>query len=362
MSRTWPGIWPIGATTHIAYHAGMDAAQRTAHQERFLTESPVIMVATIAFGMGIDKPDIRFVVHTHLPATIEAYYQEIGRAGRDGATAEALMLYGLDDMRMRRQFIDQEATDDEHKRREHKRLDALIALAEASSCRRVMLLSYFGERKEACGNCDICLDPPVMVDATGAARAALSAVERTGQRFGAAHIIDVLRGAETAKIRDLSHERLAMHGAGKDRKKPWWQAFLRQLVSAGHLEIDIQGYGGLRMTASGQQILNNQLSFECREMPDAPPPRRRAGPRGGDLPSLDPQGEDLFARLKAHRLTLARSQRVPPYVIFHDRTLIAMADARPTDRTQFLALPGVGEAKAEKFADSFLAVLAETSA
>ena len=340
----------------LPYHAGMEAGIRTAHQDRFMTESPVIMVATIAFGMGIDKPDIRFVLHTHLPATIEAYYQEIGRAGRDGAPADALMLYGLDDIRMRRQFIDREATEADHKRREHKRLDALVAFAEASTCRRAMLLAYFGERCEPCGNCDICLNPPVMVDATKPAQMALSAIARTGQRFGAAHIIDVLRGSENQKIVQLGHDRLPTHGVGKDMAKGWWQAFLRQLVSAGHLEIDIQGFGGLRLTASGQQILKGVREFECRQMASegATPARRRERPRPPDAPKLDADGETLLTRLKAHRMALARAANVPPYVIFHDRTLIAMADARPASRDEFLALPGVGEAKAEKFADSFL--------
>lgn len=346
----------------LPYHAGMDPDQRAAHQDRFMTESPVIMVATIAFGMGIDKPDIRFVVHTHLPATIEAYYQEIGRAGRDGAPAEALMLYGLDDLRMRRQFIDREATDQDHKRREHKRLDALIAFAEASSCRRVMLLAYFGERAKPCGNCDLCLDPPVMVDATRPARMALSAVARTGQRFGAAHIIDVVRGSQNQRIHELHHDRLPTHGVGRDRPKTWWQAFLRQLVSAGHLEIDIQGFGGLRLTETGQQILRGLRGFECREVKEKA--KERATPRvrsaARDLPQLDPAGQTLLARLKAHRLELARAQNVPPYVIFHDRTLIAMAESPPASRTEFLDLPGVGQAKADKFADSFLMLLAAT--
>ena len=347
----------------LPYHAGMDPDQRATNQDRFMTESPVIMVATIAFGMGIDKPDIRFVAHTHLPATIEAYYQEIGRAGRDGQPAETLMLYGLDDLRMRRQFIDREATADDHKRREHKRLDALIALAEASSCRRVMLLAYFGETAAPCGNCDICLDPPVMVEATEPAQMVLSAVARTGQRFGAAHIIDVLRGSENAKVLELGHDRLPTHGVGRDRPKPWWQAFVRQLVAAGHLEIDIQGFGGLRLTGTGQEILHGSRTFECREIAARPktPPAATGPAAKADLPQLDPAGQVLFDRLKALRLEIARAQNVRPYMIFHDRTLIAMADRRPASRGEFLNLPGVGEAKAEKFAENFLALIADTA-
>ena len=341
----------------LPYHAGMDAAARSANQDRFMTESPVTMVATIAFGMGIDKPDIRYVVHTHLPANIEAYYQEIGRAGRDGAPAETMLFYGLDDIRLRRRFIDEDGSDDANKRREHKRLDALVAYAEASTCRRVMLLSYFGDTIQPCGNCDICLDPPVMVDATAAALMVLTAVEATGERFGAVHIIDILRGAENQRVRETGHDRLAVHGTGRDRAKPWWQAFLRQLVSAGHLVIDIQGFGGLQIAPSGRAILAGHDRFECREITvksSTASTRTKA-----TTPTLSAENETLLTHLKAHRLKLARARKVPPYVIFHDRTLIEMAERRPQDRGAFLDLAGVGKAKAELFADSFLAIVAE---
>ncbi len=339
----------------LPYHAGMDAAARSANQDRFMTESPVVMVATIAFGMGIDKPDIRYVVHTHLPANIEAYYQEIGRAGRDGAPAETMLLYGLDDIRLRRRFIDEDGSDDANKRREHKRLDALVAYAEASTCRRVMLLNYFGDRIAPCGNCDICLDPPVMIDATQPAQMALSVIDATGQRFGAAHVIDILRGSENRRVQEIGHDRLAMHGTGRDRTKPWWQAFLRQLVSAGHLVIDIQGFGGLQISESGQAVLKGSNRFECREVlikKPTTPLRQKAS-----TPTLAPEDEDLLARLKAHRLKLARTRSVPPYVIFHDRTLIEMAKRKPTDRDAFLELSGVGKSKADHFAESFLAIM-----
>ena len=341
----------------LPYHAGMDAAQRAEHQARFMTESPVVMVATIAFGMGIDKPDIRFVVHTHLPSNIEAYYQEIGRAGRDGAPAETLMLFGLDDIRLRRRFIDDDGSDDANKRREHKRLDSLVAYAEASSCRRVMLLNYFGDDVTACGNCDICLDPPKMINATAQARMALTAIDATGQRFGASHLIDILRGSENQRVQELQHDRLSVHGAGKDHPKPWWQAFLRQLVSAGHLIIDIQEFGGLKITRSGQAILAGDAEFECREVVvKAKATKTRSG---SPMPALAPENEDLMARLKELRLELARERSVPPYVIFHDRTLIAMAEAKPTTAEAFLDLPGVGKSKAKLFAQQFLRELQE---
>jgi ATP-dependent DNA helicase RecQ len=343
----------------LPYHAGMDAGQRNTNQDRFMTESPVVMVATIAFGMGIDKPDIRFVVHTHLPSTIEAYYQEIGRAGRDGAPADAMMLFGLDDLRLRRRFIDDDGSDDDTKRREHKRLDALVAYAEASSCRRVMLLEYFGDDTGPCGNCDVCLDPPTMMDATEPAQKALSVIDATGQRFGAVHIIDIVRGSENQRVIELGHDRLPEHGYGADKAKPWWQAFLRQLISAGHLSIDIQGFGGIQITASGQAILEGQAGFECRQVLTRPAKSSRKGK--STKPEVPPEMAGLFDRLKAHRLELAKAQSVPPYVIFHDRTLIAMSESRPASREAFLELPGVGKSKADRFADSFMAVLKDTS-
>ncbi|MEM7210457.1 MAG: DNA helicase RecQ [Pseudomonadota bacterium] len=341
--------------TALPYHAGMDAEQRRLHQDRFMTERPIVMVATIAFGMGIDKPDIRYVLHTHLPSNIEAYYQEIGRAGRDGAPAEAHMLFGLDDVRLRRRFIDGESSDSDIKRREHKRLDALVAYAEASSCRRVMLLAYFGDRAEPCGNCDLCLNPPVLVDATGPARIALAAVQSTGERFGAAHLIDVLRGSENQKVVEFRHHKLPVHGDGASQPKPWWQGFFRQLVSSGHLEIDIEGYGGLRLTPSGREVLSGSASFECREI-QTRKPAVASRPKAA-VPELSPENAALMDQLKAHRLELARERSVPPYVIFHDRTLIAMAETRPANREAFLDLPGVGKAKADQFAESFLGVL-----
>ncbi|HEX7007154.1 MAG TPA: DNA helicase RecQ [Alphaproteobacteria bacterium] len=359
-----------GATA-LAFHAGMDAAQREQAQNRFMTEPGVVMVATVAFGMGIDKPDIRYVLHTDLPASLEAYYQEIGRAGRDGLPAETLMLYGLDDIRMRRMFIEDERSAAERKRREHKRLDALIAYCEAAECRRRMLLRYFGDATENCGNCDVCLDPVATADGTAEARLAIEAVRATGQRFGAAHIVDVLRGMANEKTVRLGHDGLPVFGQGAARSQAEWQGIVRQMVAAGLLEIDIAGHGGLRATAAAEAVRRGAAGFRYR--PDrlrrdkaARQKRPYTGTAGGANPTaakeaatLDADAAALLQRLKALRLTLAKERGVPAYVIFSDRTLIDMAARRPLTRDAFAEVFGVGEAKLRDFADVFLREIAE---
>ena len=343
----------------LPYHAGMGKEEREDHQNAFMTEPGVVIVATIAFGMGIDKADVRYVFHTDLPGSVEAYYQEIGRAGRDGAPAEAHMLYGLDDIRMRRQFIEQEDAGPERKRREHKRLDALLGYCEAPACRRVALLDYFGERTGPCGNCDGCLHPAERRDGTEEARMILSAVQRSGQRFGTAHVIDILRGSETEKIVRFNHHRLPVFGLGAGRGKNDWRSLIRQLVATGFLRLDIAGYGGLAITDEGLDLLRGNGTFHYRA--DAvvarPPPSPGGTPREQTADALTDEEASLLATLKALRLELARERGVPAYVVFHDRTLIDMVRQRPGTREELAEINGVGAAKLERFAEPFLTAI-----
>ncbi|MEP5436271.1 MAG: RecQ family ATP-dependent DNA helicase, partial [Paracoccaceae bacterium] len=339
----------------LPYHAGLAQEVRRENQEIFMAEDAVIMVATIAFGMGIDKPDIRYVFHMNLPGSMEAYYQEIGRAGRDGEPADVHMLYGLDDIRLRRQFIAQDDGDEDHKRREHKRLDSLLAYGEAISCRRVALLSYFGETTQACGNCDICLDPPTLIDGAKEAHMLLAAVARTGQAFGAAHIVDVLRGSGSEKILARGHDRLPVYGAGKERPKNFWTAFIRQVVASGYLSIDVEGYGGLKLTGKAEPILNGEQGYEYRDIPKT----RATGSRKARAAAaaLDDADTEILARLKALRRDLAQARKVPAYVIFSDATLHDMCVMKPNDLDTLALVNGVGPKKLKDFGETFLAAL-----
>ncbi|MFG1300290.1 DNA helicase RecQ [Xanthobacter sp. V3C-3] len=344
--------------TALPYHAGLDADTRARHQDRFLKEEGVVMVATVAFGMGIDKPDVRFVAHLDLPKSIEAYYQETGRAGRDGLPSEALLLYGVEDVAKLIQFVDGSDAPDARKRVERSKLDALLGLCETASCRRQVLLKYFEEDlPEPCGNCDTCLNPPRTFDGTEAAQKLLSCVYRTGERFGAGHVIDVLRGEANDKVLKFGHESLSTFGIGKDFSRDEWRAIVRQLVAMGHLWVDVEGHGALGLTEKCRAVLRGAERVELKAEPRARPARASGGGRGPGPALSDPGDEALFRRLKALRLEIARAQGVPPYVIFHDTTLLDMVRARPRSLAALGDVSGVGEAKLERYGPHFLDVI-----
>ena len=346
----------------VPYHAGLDAATRRAHQERFLDEDGVVVVATIAFGMGIDKPDVRFVAHLDLPKSLEGYYQETGRAGRDGLPADAFMTYGLGDVVTMRRMLAAGDGDEDFKRVEGRRLDALLGYCETARCRRQVLLGYFGEDlEEPCGNCDTCLSPPATFDGTVVAQKALSAVARTGQRFGAGHVIDVLLGKDTPRMRRFGHDRLPTFGVGTELSERQWRSVLRQLVAAGALGTDPEGHGSLRLTARAARLVKGEERLTLRR--DAERPAGKAERRRGAGASADLAGVDLalFEALRALRKRLAKEQGVPPYVIFHDATLRQMALERPDGEAALSRVSGVGASKLERYGPAFLDVIAEAA-
>ncbi|MBI4742939.1 MAG: HRDC domain-containing protein, partial [Betaproteobacteria bacterium] len=344
--------------TALPYHAGLDAGTRQRHQQRFLREDGVVMVATIAFGMGIDKPDVRFVAHLDLPKSLEAYYQETGRAGRDGEASEGWMTYGLNDVVIHRQMIEESTSPLEQKRVERQKLDAMLAYCESAKCRRVVLLNYFGEEAAPCGNCDVCLDPPQVWDGTVAAQKALSAALRTGQRFGAGHLIDILRGKATEKVKQFGHANLPTFGVGADLDDMGWRSVFRQLLANGLLEADAAAYGALKLTESARPVLKGETGVTLRRqalrVKQKTAHEKKRAPVGRSADDDSP----LFALLRNWRAEKAREQGVPAYVILHDRTLRELAAHRPNSPEALLEVPGIGLAKAERYGEALLELLA----
>ncbi len=337
----------------LPYHAGLPAAMRADHQARFLREDGVIIVATIAFGMGIDKPDVRFVAHLDMPKTVESYYQETGRAGRDGEPADAWMIYGLQDVIKLRQMMASSDGSEEHKRAEQHRLNAMLGLCEITTCRRESLLNYFGDAQtQPCGNCDTCLEPVDTWDGTEVARKALSAVFRTGQRFGVNHLIDVLRGADNSKVFQFGHQHLPTYGVGKELDNTQWRSVFRQLVARGHLTVDLMQFGALRLEEKCRPLLRGEQGIQLRRDAGRKAPRQQTKT---PLPAAIDIG--LWEALRECRRVFAQEQGVPPYVIFHDRSLQEMCTALPRNAIQFGRITGVGERKLEKYGTDFLRVI-----
>ncbi|MBV4499033.1 MULTISPECIES: DNA helicase RecQ [Pseudomonas] len=342
----------------LSYHAGLAADTRASNQRRFLNEEGLIMVATIAFGMGIDKPNVRFVAHLDLPKSLEAYYQETGRAGRDGLPADAWMAYGLQDMVMLKQMLQNSEGDERHKRVEQHKLDAMLALCEETRCRRQSLLAYFDEvLEQPCGHCDNCVDQVQTWDATEPARQALSAVFRTGQRYGVGHLVDVLLGKDNEKIRSFGHEKLSVYGVGKSLSEHEWRSLFRQLVARGLVDIDLEGYGGLRLSDSCRPLLRGEVNLQLRR--DLKPQTSTKSSSGGSPASQLVRGEEreMWEALRTLRRKLAEEHSVPPYVIFPDSTLLEMLRSQPASLADMGQVSGVGARKLERYGQAFLEVL-----
>ena len=344
--------------TALPYHAGLPAQLRQTHQKRFLRDDGVIIVATIAFGMGIDKPDVRFVAHLDLPKSIEAYYQETGRAGRDGLPADAWMVFGLQDVVRLQQMAQESDGSEQFKRAERHKLDAMLGLCEVTSCRRKVLLNYFADNApDQCGNCDNCQIPPQTWDATEAGQKLLSCVYRTGQRFGAMHMMDVLQGKETDKVVQHGHQQQSTFGLGKNIHEAQWRSLIRQLVVRGLLRVDIEGYSALQLTDQCRPVLKGEQSLFLRIEEIKAPTAKKPGSKSARKAQILPEDQELWDELRECRKMLAEESNVPPYVIFHDATLKEMLDTMPTSEAEMLRINGVGESKLEKYGDDFLHIL-----
>jgi len=346
----------------LPYHAGLDLSVRSTNLDRFLKEDEIVMVATVAFGMGIDKPDVRFVAHLDLPSSVEGYYQETGRAGRDGLPSEAWMVYGMSDVAARRRMIDTGSAADAVKRVEKTKLNALLGIAETAGCRRQAILSHFGESHGGgCGNCDTCRSPVRCYDATEDARKALSAIYRTGQRYGGGHVVDVLRGKVTEKVTRNAHDKLSVFGIGKDRDERAWNSVIRQLVASGAIEIAHEEHGALRFGESAGPIVKGQVPVTMRI---DPAPARGGGraPRRPDATPVAAEDEGLFQALRAERTRIAQEQGIPSYLIFNDATLKELAKKRPTSLEEMNGIPGIGDRKLSVYGETFLAVLSPSPA
>ncbi|WP_295387049.1 DNA helicase RecQ [uncultured Thiodictyon sp.] len=344
----------------LAYHAGLPPEQRRAHQAEFLRGEGVIVVATIAFGMGIDKPDVRFVAHLDLPKSLEAYYQETGRAGRDGLPADAWMAYGIGDAVALRRFIEQSDAEEQFKRVEMHKLNALLGFCETTHCRRQVMLNYFGETLPSpCGNCDTCLSPVASWDGTEAARKAMSCIFRTGQRFGVNYLIEVLTGKEDERIRRFGHDQISTFGIGRDLDAAQWRSVYRQLVAAGLVAVDVEGHGALQLTEQSRPVLRGERTLHLRRDPERRPAKVKGEGRAARVETpLDPEAAALWERLRTYRRELAQAQGVPPYVVFNDATLRELVTYRPRDPDELSRISGVGVVKLERYGAGFLDLLA----